>query len=309
MNLIFFSRREGLARHFNLSHPLTLGVVGALALGILTVAFALGMQLGERSGVARVANGGSTVGRLAREERAELQTLRQQVQDRVDAVAMRVGQMNAHLIRLDALGKRLTQMANINSREFNFDSEPAVGGPEESVDGVTGRGAEIPDLTAMMNDVQTRLDTRDAQLLALENVIISRRLNDAIQPEGRPVLQGFISSYYGERQDPFSGHEALHKGMDFAGAKGAEVVAVAAGVVTTAENRTGYGNLIEINHGNGLRTRYGHNQRGLVTVGQTVTRGQPIALMGSTGRSTGPHVHFEVLKDGRQVNPLTFIGQ
>ncbi|HEV7631950.1 MAG TPA: M23 family metallopeptidase [Steroidobacteraceae bacterium] len=285
MNLIFFSRREGLARHFNLSHPLTLGVLGALALGILTVAFALGMQLGERSGIASVANTGSTVGRLATEERAELTALRQQVQDRVDAVAMRVGQMNAHLIRLDALGKRLTQMANINSREFNFDSEPAVGGPDEAADGAPGRGAEIPDLTAMMNEVEQRLETRDAQLLALENVIISRRLNEAIQPEGRPILEGFISSYYGDRQDPFSGHEALHKGVDFAGEKGSEIVAVAAGVVTTAENRTGYGNLIEINHGNGLRTRYAHNQRGLVVVGQTVTRGQPRPGRADCGRS------------------------
>jgi murein DD-endopeptidase MepM/ murein hydrolase activator NlpD len=161
----------------------------------------------------------------------------------------------------------------------------------------------------MIDNVERRLDTRDAQLLALENVILSRRLHDAIQPDGRPVLQGFISSYYGERQDPFPGHEAQHRGMDFAGTAGSSVVAVAAGIVTWAGHRTGYGHLVEINHGNGYTTRYAHNQRGLVEVGRTVTRGQPVALMGSTGRSTGPHVHFEVLKDGRQVNPLTFIGR
>ncbi|HEX4389201.1 MAG TPA: M23 family metallopeptidase, partial [Steroidobacteraceae bacterium] len=127
-------------------------------------------------------------------------------------------------------------------------------------------------------------------------------------PEGRPVANGFISSYFGERADPFDGLETFHKGVDFAGTPGSPVVAVAAGVVTWAGERTGYGRLIEINHGDGFATRYAHNERTLVTVGQTVKRGERIALMGSTGRSTGPHVHFEVLRNGRQVNPLSFVG-
>ncbi len=152
------------------------------------------------------------------------------------------------------------------------------------------------------------MDLRDAQLAALENVILSRDLTQQIRPEGKPTKSGFISSYFGERQDPFTGHEAFHRGVDFAGAAGSEVVSVAAGVVTWAGARSGYGSLIEINHGNGYVTRYGHNQRVLVTVGQTVTRGQAVALMGSTGRSTGPHVHFEVLKNGRQINPASFLG-
>lgn len=306
MNLIFFSRRVGRTRSLNLSHPLALGALGAAALAVLGIAFSLGLQLGQRSSHASARPAPLT--QVAREERAELARLREQVQDRIDALAVRVGQLNAHLIRIDALGKRLTQMANISSREFNFDSEPAVGGPEEG-DAGAGGAARIPELAQMLDDVQQRLETRDAQLLALENVILSRRLHDAIQPDGRPVLEGFISSYYGERQDPFTGHEAQHRGIDFAGEAGSDVVAVAAGIVTWSGQRSGYGHLIEINHGNGYVTRYAHNQRGLVEVGQTVTRGQPLALMGSTGRSTGPHVHFEVLKDGRQVDPLTFIGR
>jgi murein DD-endopeptidase MepM/ murein hydrolase activator NlpD len=305
MNLIFFSRREGRTRSLNLSHPIALGVLGLVAFAVLGIAFSLGLQLGQRS---PLAGGRAPLGQLAREEQAELTHLRQQVQDRIDAISLRVGQLNAHLIRIDALGKRLTQMANISSREFNFDSEPAVGGPEEG-DGFAGGAVRIPDLTQMLDDVEHRLDTRDSQLLALENVILSRRLHDAIQPDGRPVLEGFISSYYGDRQDPFTGHEATHKGIDFAGDAGSQVIAVAAGIVTWAGQRSGFGHLIEINHGNGYVTRYAHNQRGLVEVGQAVTRGEPVALMGSTGRSTGPHVHFEVLKDGRQVNPLTFIGR
>jgi len=306
MNLIFFSRRIGRTRSLNLSHPLALGAIGAVALAVLGIAFSLGLQLGQRS--AHASPRPVALSQLAREERAELARLREQVQDRVDALAVRVGQLNAHLIRIDALGKRLTQMANISSREFNFDSEPPLGGPEES-DASGAGAARIPELAQMLDDVQQRLETRDAQLLALENVILSRRLHDAIQPDGRPVLAGFISSYYGERQDPFTGHEAHHRGIDFAGDAGSEVVAVAAGIVTWAGPRSGFGHLVEINHGNGYVTRYAHNQRGLVDVGQTVTRGEPVALMGSTGRSTGPHVHFEVLKDGRQVNPLTFIGR
>jgi murein DD-endopeptidase MepM/ murein hydrolase activator NlpD len=304
MNLILFSQREGRARQLNLAHPVTLGVVGVLALGILGTAFALGLKLGQRSGA--VANHGDSTQwtTVLANQRKEISDLRSQLQERVDAMAMRIGQVNAHMIRLDALGKRLTDMANIDQREFDFDSEPPTGGPEDS-DGV---GAEIPDLTNLLDQLERKVDLRDAQLAALENVILSRDLTQQIRPEGKPTKSGFISSYFGERQDPFTGHEAFHRGVDFAGVAGSEVVSVAAGVVTWAGARSGYGSLIEINHGNGYVTRYGHNQRVLVKVGDTVTRGQAVALMGSTGRSTGPHVHFEVLKNGRQVNPATFLG-
>jgi len=156
-----------------------------------------------------------------------------------------------------------------------------------------------------LQDVASDLQIKNPQI----NVVIDRDLKKQIHPEGRPVAGGFISSYFGEREDPFSGEEAYHKGVDFAGTAGANVMAVAAGVVTWAGNRTGYGNLVEINHGDGYITRYAHNQRTLVSVGQTVKRGDPIALMGSTGRSTGPHVHFEVVRNGRQVDPLSFIGR
>jgi murein DD-endopeptidase MepM/ murein hydrolase activator NlpD len=268
-----------------------MGVAGVLALGLLTATFALGMRLGAR-------------GLDTRAQRIELASLRQKVQDRIDAMSIRVGEINAHIIRLDALGKRLTQMANINSREFDFDAMPSVGGPEDAEPGVS---AEVPDLTAMLDAAEGKLESRSNQLLALENIILSRSLNEAIRPEGRPVAEGHISSYFGERQDPFDGTEAWHRGVDFAGALGSQVLSVAAGVVTKSEPHTGYGNLIEINHGNGFMTRYAHNSRSLVRVGDMVVRGQPIALMGSTGRSTGPHVHFEVLRNGQQINPLSFV--
>jgi murein DD-endopeptidase MepM/ murein hydrolase activator NlpD len=292
MNLIFFSRRQGQARHLHLTHPLTLAIAGVLGVALLGAVFALGMRLG--------ASGIGTRGQLA-----EIGSLRQLVQDRVDAMSIRVGELNAHIIRLDALGRRLTQMANINNRELNFDVLPAVGGPEEEGGGVS---AQVPDLNRMLDDMQRKLESRDAQLLALENVILSRSLTEAIRPEGRPVLEGYISSYFGGRQDPFDGSAAVHLGVDFAGPMGSQVMSVAAGVVTRAEAASGYGNLVEINHGNGFVTRYGHNQRLLVRAGDTVARGTPIALMGSTGRSTGPHVHFEVLRNGQHLNPLAFVG-
>jgi murein DD-endopeptidase MepM/ murein hydrolase activator NlpD len=307
MNLIWFSRREGHARLFSLEHPATLAILGALVLGILGTAFALGMQLGERTGSAiNQSHGAGAFSAALNDEKREIQALRAHLQDRVDAMALRLGVINAHILRLNALGKRLTDMANIDHREFNFDADPATGGPESEGEGVS---AQIPDLTAILDSTERRVELRDTQLGVLENVILARKLNEEIHPEGRPVHRGFISSYFGQRQDPFTGEEAIHKGVDFAGNLGDEVVAVAAGVVTWAGVRTGYGKLVEISHGNGFTTRYAHNSRALVAVGDTVTRGEPIALMGSSGRSTGPHVHFEVLRNGRQVDPLTFIGR
>src|SRR5690606_37192185 len=143
--------------------------------------------------------------------------VRQQVQDRLDAVAARMGELNAHVVRLDALGKRLTDMAKIDSGEFNFDTTPALGGPEDDL-ASTGGSAVLPDISRLIDEMQRRLEQRDSQLLALENVILSRSLHDAVRPEGRPVAAGYVSSYYGTRQDPFKGHKTHHRGLDFAGA-------------------------------------------------------------------------------------------
>lgn len=306
MNVIFLFRRKGRARQLDLDHPVALVAAAIAGLLILGGAFAFGLQLG-RGGVHPVGlpAGSGWTGILA-EQKQQIAELKQQLQERVDALAMRMGVVNAHVIRLDALGKRLTEMADIDSREFDFDHAPPSGGPEADGEGVS---AQIPDLSARIHSLEQRIDLRDAQLAALENVILARKLKEQLHPEGRPVATGFISSYFGEREDPFTGHEAYHKGVDFAGTEGANVVAVAGGVVTWAGERTGYGQLIEINHGDGYVTRYAHNERTLVSVGQTVKRGDPVALMGSTGRSTGPHVHFEVLRNGRQVDPLSFVGR
>jgi murein DD-endopeptidase MepM/ murein hydrolase activator NlpD len=305
MNVIFIPRRDGRARQFNLTRPLTLAVVVATFLTLVGGSFALGLQLGRGVHRELALAETSRFAQVLGQQKQQIADLKQQLQLRTDAMAMRIGEVNAHVIRLDALGKRLTEMADIDSREFNFDRDPPSGGPAEG----EGVSAQIPDLSAMLTQLEQRTDLRESQLAALENLILARELKEEIHPEGRPVLSGYISSYFGERADPFDGREAFHKGVDFAGTQGSDVVAVAAGVVTWAGPRSGYGKLVEINHGDGYSTRYAHNERTLVSVGQTVKRGEPIALMGSTGHSTGPHVHFEVLRNGRQVDPLSFIGR
>jgi murein DD-endopeptidase MepM/ murein hydrolase activator NlpD len=292
MNVIFFSRRVGRARHLNLAHPVTLGLVALAGVGLLVGSFVLGLNVGHQRDDG---SGGGT----------EIVALKSQLQDRVDGLALRTGQLNAQLLRLNALGKRLAEMAKISSREFDFDHDPPQGGPDG--DG-GGRSAQLPELTSLLDNLEQRIGLRGAQLSALENVILGRQLSADIRPSGRPVAQGYISSYYGERMDPFDGEEAFHRGVDFAADAGADVLAVATGIVTWAGPRAGYGVLVEVSHGNGYVTRYAHNSRVLVKIGETVERGQAIAAVGSTGRSTGPHVHFEVLRNGGQIDPIAFVG-
>jgi murein DD-endopeptidase MepM/ murein hydrolase activator NlpD len=304
MNVIVFSKRLGRARQFELNRPVAMTVTLALITTVLSGVLFLGVQLGRGgllgSPVEQVGHWGATL----EEQRLQVIDARRELQERLDAIASRVGQMNAHVIRLDALGRRLTEMANLDKGEFNFDSAPAVGGPEGLVEGAV---ATSPDLTSMLDDLTRQIKDRERQLSVLESMISTRNLSRQIVPGGRPVMQGWISSYFGHRADPFTGRKAFHRGVDFAGPAGAQVVAVASGVVTYTKERFGYGRTVEINHGNGYVTRYAHNQKVLVGVGETVKKGQPIALIGSTGRSTGPHLHFEVLKQGRAVDPMSFV--
>ncbi len=218
----------------------------------------------------------------------------------LDALAARLGEVQAHAMRLNALGQKLVTIAKLDSGEFSFEESPGIGGPDEP-------GLQELDFGSEIDAVIHELEDREQQLRVLEDVLMSSHMQEEVFPEGRPIQRGWISSYYGTRTNPFSGKLQFHKGMDFAGKSGADVLAVAGGVVTWSGKRYGYGNLVEINHGNGYITRYAHNKEHLVDVGITVKKGQVIAKMGSTGRSTGPHVHFEVLKNGRQINPQKFV--
>ena len=277
-----------------------------VVLAILGTAFSFGLRLGARHSGANPLDQLGTWSAELLHQKAQIEDTKRVLQEKVNALAMRVGQMNANVIRLDALGKRLTRMANLDDGEFDFGHPPAIGGADIGAD---GQPAQIPNLTAMVDDLQSQLSSREQQLSVLENMILSRELNKQVYPEGRPVQEGWISSYFGRRADPFTGYSAVHKGLDFAGQEGSKISAVAAGIVTFSGERAGYGQMVEINHGNGLATRYCHNEKLLVQTGDMIRKGQDVALMGSTGRSTGPHLHFEVLKNGAQVDPLRFIGE
>ena len=307
MNVNFRGRLSGHITQFDLRRPAVIAVAAIVVLTLVGGAFSAGLGLGSLQHRANplVQLGGWSAELL--HQKALIDDMRRALQEKVNALAMRVGQMNANVMRLDALGKRLTRMANIDDGEFNFGKPPALGGDSTA----DGQPAQIPSLTAMVDDLADRLSSREQQLSVLENLILTRELNKQVYPEGSPVENGWISSYFGDRADPFTGFSASHKGVDFAAAEGTRVIAVAAGLVTIAgdSGSAGYGQMVEINHGNGLSTRYCHNEKILVKAGEMVRKGQEVALMGSTGRSTGPHLHFEVLKNGVQVNPLRFIGE
>ncbi len=306
MNVIFVGRKSGRIKQFDLHHPLIVAAAVLVVVGIVGSAFSLGIGLGARQSGSNSTNLlGNWSADILRQQ-AQLENVKQVLQEKVNALAMRVGQMNANVIRVNALGKRLTRMAKLDDGEFDFGNPPAMGGAEGGAD---GQPAQIPNLTTMVDDLQTQLASREQQLGVLENLILTRELNNQVYPEGRPVQDGWISSYFGRRADPFTGYSAVHKGVDFAGPEGTRVSAVAAGLVTFAGERSGFGQMVEINHGNGMATRYCHNEKLLVKQGDMVRKGQDVSLMGSTGHSTGPHLHFEVLKNGTQVDPLRFIGE
>jgi murein DD-endopeptidase MepM/ murein hydrolase activator NlpD len=237
-------------------------------------------------------------------QRDEIATARRKVNEDVDALALRLGELQAKVIRLDALGERLTEIAKLDKGEFDFSTQPAVGGPKQSS---AVESMPVPEFITTLEALSRQVDNRNEQLTLLESMLMSRSLQKEVRPAGRPIKRGWISSYFGMRTDPFTGRREHHKGIDLAGKAGSEVIAVGAGVVTWAGSRYGYGNLVEVNHGNGYSTRYGHNESVLVTVGEMVRKGQSLSLMGSTGRSTGPHVHFEVLFKGKAVDPKQYI--
>ncbi len=233
-----------------------------------------------------------------------LARLKQESQAQLEALTVRLASLQARLLRMEALGERITAVAQLDAGEFDFNAEPGVGGPlsEDAVPYAP------PAFIDAISELEAQIADRAQQLEILEGLMAERQFADEAAVTGRPVRQGWVSSPFGRRTDPFTGQLAWHSGIDFAtAAAGADIIAVAAGVVTAAGDRDGYGLALDINHGNGYVTRYGHAEKLLVGVGDIITKGQVIALVGSTGRSTGPHVHFEVYKHGRVVDPASYI--
>jgi len=307
MNLILLWRDDTAARTFNIPAPAV--AIGILLLICLIIGAGIGYVLAPSAdGILAHAQ----IEALKRQLVAQQEVVRRtsvEAREEIDALAVRMGELNANVIRLNALGRRLTGMANLDDGEFNFDSRPAVGGgPEDPVTGPETHQSAAS-LGSGIDSLDRLLYEQEQQLTVLEDLMLNRKLQDRVRPKGRPIAKGWISSYFGKRTDPFTGKVANHRGVDFAGRAGTEVVAVAAGVVSWSGDRFGYGQMVEINHGNGYVTRYAHNSQNLVAVGDNVRKGQVIALMGSTGRATGPNLHFEVWHRGHPVNPLKYIQQ
>jgi murein DD-endopeptidase MepM/ murein hydrolase activator NlpD len=221
-----------------------------------------------------------------------------------NALAARLAELQAASTRLDALGERLAQMGQLSLDEFDFSAPAPIGGPEEyQTLGSTG----ADELSGAIDALGERLRRQASQLDALQFLMVNRQLENDLTPTGWPVRKGWISSRYGQRSDPFTGKQAHHQGLDFVGTRGTEVLSVASGVVIRAAKQGAYGNTVEIDHGNGYRTRYAHNDSLVVEPGDHVTAGQVIAKLGSSGRASAPHVHFEVLKNGAPINPASFV--
>ena len=221
----------------------------------------------------------------------------------VNGMSARLASLQAGATRMNALGQRLVDQGKLDSEEFNFTREAPVGGPET----VALAGSTMALLDINIDAFSQDLQNQQLKFHSLESLLMGRELDRETTPKGWPVRKGWISSAYGTRTDPFTGKQARHSGVDFVGKRGDDVLAVADGVVVWSGNRSGYGKAIDIDHGNGYVTRYAHNDNLSVQVGNTVKAGDVIAALGSTGRASAPHVHFEVHKDGRNVNPWKFI--
>lgn len=292
------------------SRTLELGRWSWAALSVLCIGLPLGLmgvgyELGQRQGTLQAQEASLTAAELKASGRArELAQLSLDARRKLEAMTRKLAELQARVTRLDALGAHLTVLAGLDEGEFNFNSEPALGGPLQpsSHDSVlpTALGEEFHLLSATLDD-------RDTQFDVLASLLFDADAQAEAIPSGRPITSGWLSSHYGYRNDPFTGQRAWHQGVDFAGKAGDEVIAVASGVVSWSGDRSGYGTMVEVAHGDGLVTRYAHTAENLVEIGDLVRQGEPVALMGSTGRSTGPHVHFEVFKHGRPVDPSSYI--
>lgn len=235
------------------------------------------------------------------EQRENLRESRRRLSDHVDSLSQRLGRIQAHVSRLNALGQRLTDMAGLDRDEFSFDSLPAVGGPERPG---PWDGPQQTKLAEVLEIIEIALQDKENELSVLEALLTDRELHEKQYPQGWPTSNGgWLSSAYGTRTDPFTGRTAFHEGVDIAARQGSEIRAMAAGVVSFAGRKTGYGLVVEINHGNGYETRYAHAKELIAKPGDRVEKGDAVALVGSTGRSTGSHVHIEVLQNGKAINP------
>lgn len=228
----------------------------------------------------------------------------------VDTLSVRLGTMEAEIARLNALAKRVANKAKLDPKEFSLDSEPARGGIDVDMEEAaeSRQKTSSNELLKAFQSAENNVDRQNGMLATLDQILEGLTLQEEVMPSGRPVQSGYISSEFGFRRDPFNGRQKMHKGVDYAGPTGTDIYSVGGGVVSFVGRKAGYGNVVEIDHGDGLISRYAHLSATKVKESQVVKKGDMVAWMGSTGRSTGPHLHLEVLKNGDQVNPREYLG-
>lgn len=306
MNVIILSDRLSTPVRWSLN-PRRLGWLCATCLLLLAAALTLAFVGGRQMGVSRNA-AAAEIAQLRAElalYESGLADVREASQRDLNALALRLGTLKAEATRLNALGERLTIAGQFDEGEFSFRDSPALGGPAPL-------GPVTPidpgDFLKSLNDLEQQFARQSEQLTIIEGFLLGDEVERGLMPAGLPVERGYISSHYGYRADPFTGGRDLHTGVDFSGNRNDPIYAVADGVVSFSGRHFGYGNMVEIDHGNGYRTRYAHHTENLVAVGEVVKTGQQIARMGATGRATGVHLHFEVWHNSRPVNPMTFVG-
>lgn len=305
MNIIIVAKPAALPKIIDLAEwrnlAICFGVLGAAALGfaLLGVSVALAFANPRDRAVAEVRKLHDQIS----DQQRELSRIRHDAERDANALAVKLGELQAQSTRLNALGERLTRIGKLEDGEFNFREPPAIGGPEDTTEILHA----LPfALDATVADLRDQFARQQAQLEVLENLLLDRKVDSALLPTGMPVDSGYIASYFGGRPDPLNGASSFHTGIDVDAPSGTDIHAVAEGVVTWSGQRNGYGNVVEIDHGNGYMTRYAHNSKNIAEVGDRVHVGQTIAKVGSTGRSTGSHVHFEVWLNGKVLNPIAF---
>lgn len=295
--------RKGRTASFSHRHLLVMAIVAIVAMPAMltTITYQIVEMLGQGTPAVQIERIKRQRAQLAA-QRVAIDQARRRTEVHLNALAQRMGSLQAQVMRLDALGSRLTNMAGIDPREFSFSRRPGLGGPAESV-----ASAAHSDLFLLLNTLDNQVTRQTEQLNALQAVLINNNTRTAQTPSGWPVTGGWVSSRFGLRADPFNGRTSMHRGVDIASPLHSTIKAMGDGVVTYAGERRGYGMMVEINHGQGYSTRYAHASEVLVKLGDRVSRGQPVARVGSTGRSTGPHLHFEVLKSSQHIDPSTFL--
>jgi murein DD-endopeptidase MepM/ murein hydrolase activator NlpD len=302
MDIILVSNRLAKARSVTLTraHLIVLATLALLLFvgAVLTAQYAI-----VRLQPGRISNELRTW--LAAAQQDEQKQQQAYMRESLDTMAKRLGQMQAQLLRLDTLGARLAKMTGMKPQEFSFEQAPAQGGPY--LPAPMQADVSLSNMSQQLATLSSLLGDRSDKLVALETLLMQDSLNKRLLPSVAPITDGWYSSNFGWRVDPFTGKNAMHEGVDFMVQAGTPIYASAGGVVVYAEYHPQYGNMVEIDHGNDIITRYAHASKLLVKVGAVVRRGQVIAKVGSTGRSTGNHLHFEVRYKGLAQNPVRFL--